>query len=1171
MFDEDMVDHIAKVLELLDLIKIPRVDSHRLRMNVFPLSLAADARQWWINKGDGKITTWKELMEKFFCKFYLESHDGEDEMLDKMDNWRIDPLEFISRVNSSFKNHIRVDGRTKKVLFHAWMNGSWNKIPIKGIVPCNNKWEESNYGNPPNASTYSFFEPYLKPHEQNYTEKRGELIQMKRKDNKINDEKPYKRIYQSLEYGRYSVSKVLDTAYRWFLRDGGKNPTVKQVRRRAKTIGYLGSKYMPEDASSKKFLVRNFTNYKMTDSRPVLEQYNELLEILGRFTQHKMNMDESIQDSDKPKGNNVDGPLVVNMVEHNNSFGYNDNKGKQKHHDTKDDPNKKPKVTCWKYGKPRHLKRDCKGGNVGNKANVSGTKGLRDGFSNPLKGQNMFNKSLQIYYVTYVSEVYFLQDDDVSWWVDSGATMHVCKDRCWFKTYESLNDGSILHMGNKSTALVHGRGCVDLRLGHVYFKRMQDMSKDSDLCDLHATLSLGNKKYYVTFIDDASRKNKVLKEMVKSMLSYSRLSQGFWGKAMLTACYLLNRVPNKRNMITPYELKTKKKPNLNYLRVWGCKVDVRLPDLKLKTLVDINSIIESRDVIFDEHRFSSVRRLSQRSLKDRTEDSSGLVVSERVTEEVVQQPEFELRKDKRHRTPKDFGPKFPLYLIEGTRDEIFDQHSYCFNVEDDLKTFDEAIKSQDTSSLQMDFQKKLKVHGTIKKFKARLVIQGFKQKSGINYFDTYALVARISTIRLLIAMTSIHNLIIHQIDVKTAFLNRELEEEVYINKPLGYVMSGNENKVCKLIKSLYGLKQAPKQWHQKFDEVVLSNSYLLNQANKCIYSKIDGSSKEVIICQYIDDMLIFGTDQVWVDLTKKFLSSRFSMKDMGEADVIFGIRIKHESNVSTPLDTYEKLMPNKGLAVFNLSILGVYDVSWISSTKDNSSTSGWVFLLGGGTISWASKKQTCITGSTMEFEFVALVAAGKEAKWLKNLLLEIPMWVKPMAPISIRCDSAATLAKAYSQMYNGMFRHLGVRHSMIRELITNGVVSIEFLRSQQNLVDHLTKGLARDLVIKSAEEIGLKGLKHMFYKSSQGCAWNLLKGDEVSNFPMVDFFGKLLSMSMNKEKLPMRYQVSSKTDKVLENVSGKTISGVHSWILRYKISYIPVIKDDDLAWRRIIA
>ncbi|GJY83454.1 hypothetical protein Tco_0496830 [Tanacetum coccineum] len=192
----------------------------------------------------------------------------------------------------------------------------------------------------------------------------------------------------------------------------------------------LEDKYMAEDASSKKFLVSNCTNYKMIDSRPVLKQYNELLSIIGRFTQHKMNMDEAIQDNDKPKGNNVVGPSVVNMVEHKNSSRYNDNKGKRKHHDnTRVDPNKKAKPTCWKCGKTDDIKRDCKGVNVGNKANGSDTKGLVDGSSNSLKGQNIFNKSLQALYVTYVSEAYFVQDDDVAWRVDSGATVHVHKDR----------------------------------------------------------------------------------------------------------------------------------------------------------------------------------------------------------------------------------------------------------------------------------------------------------------------------------------------------------------------------------------------------------------------------------------------------------------------------------------------------------------------------------------------------------------------------------------------------------------------------------------------------------------------------------------------------------------------------------------------------------------------
>ncbi|XP_048605020.1 secreted RxLR effector protein 161-like [Brassica napus] len=114
---------------------------------------------------------------------------------------------------------------------------------------------------------------------------------------------------------------------------------------------------------------------------------------------------------------------------------------------------------------------------------------------------------------------------------------------------------------------------------------------------------------------------------------------------------------------------------------------------------------------------------------------------------------------------------------------------------------------------------------------------------------------------------------------------------------------------------------------------------------------------------------------------------------------------------------YLKGTINYGLSYVGFSSVleGYSDASWITNIQDHYSTSGWVFLLGGGAISWASKKQTCITSSTMESEFVALAATGKEAEWLRNLVYEIPLWRKPASPISIHCDSQATLAKAYSQ------------------------------------------------------------------------------------------------------------------------------------------------------------
>ncbi|GAA0181507.1 transmembrane signal receptor [Lithospermum erythrorhizon] len=155
------------------------------------------------------------------------------------------------------------------------------------------------------------------------------------------------------------------------------------------------------------------------------------------------------------------------------------------------------------------------------------------------------------------------------------------------------------------------------------------------------------------------------------------------------------------------------------------------------------------------------------------------------------------------------------------------------------------------------FKKKMKVDGTIDKFKARLAAKGYFQKEGIDYFDTYAPVARTTTNRVLIALASMHNLVIHQMDVKIAFLNGELDEEVYMEQPKGFIVPG--------------------------------------QKHKYVYCKFNGN-KGVLICLYVDNMLIFSTDLQQVEETKKFLSTKFSMKDIGVADVILGIKITRSSN-----------------------------------------------------------------------------------------------------------------------------------------------------------------------------------------------------------------------------------------------------------------------------------
>jgi hypothetical protein len=105
-------------------------------------------------------------------------------------------------------------------------------------------------------------------------------------------------------------------------------------------------------------------------------------------------------------------------------------------------------------------------------------------------------------------------------------------------------------------------------------------------------------------------------------------------------------------------------------------------------------------------------------------------------------------------------------------------------------------------------------------------------------------------------MAASYGLIIHQMDVKTAFLNRELDEKIYMDQPEGFIADGQENKVCKLLKSLYGLKQAPKQWHEKFDNTLTAAGFAVNEGDSCVYYRY-GRGEAVMLCLYVDDILIF--------------------------------------------------------------------------------------------------------------------------------------------------------------------------------------------------------------------------------------------------------------------------------------------------------------------------
>src|SRR4051812_18458884 len=148
----------------------------------------------------------------------------------------------------------------------------------------------------------------------------------------------------------------------------------------------------------------------------------------------------------------------------------------------------------------------------------------------------------------------------------------------------------------------------------------------------------------------------------------------------------------------------------------------------------------------------------------------------------------------------------------------------------------------------------------------------------------------LKSVQISLAIAAFFDYVIWQMDVKTAFLNRNLEEDVYMIQPEGFVDPENASKVCKLEKSIYGLKKASRSWNIHFKEVVKSFGFIKNEKEPCVFKNFSGSSI-VFLILYVDDILLIGNDIPMLDAVKDSLKNTFSMKDLGEAAYIFGIKI----------------------------------------------------------------------------------------------------------------------------------------------------------------------------------------------------------------------------------------------------------------------------------------
>ncbi|GJT90111.1 retrovirus-related pol polyprotein from transposon TNT 1-94 [Tanacetum coccineum] len=322
------------------------------------------------------------------------------------------------------------------------------------------------------------------------------------------------------------------------------------------------------------------------------------------------------------------------------------------------------------------------------------------------------------------------------------------------------------------------------------------------------------------------------------------------------------------------------------------------------------------------------------------------------------------------------------------------------------------------------FRNKLDENGVVSRNKARLVAQGYNQQEGIDYDETYAPVARLESIRILLAYACALDFKLFQMDVKSAFLNGFINEEVYVAQPPGFIDFEKPNHVYKLKKALYGLKQAPKAWYDRLKAFLIKHEYKIGMVDNTLFTK-KKSSNLIIVQIYVDDIIFGSTCQDMCDDFAKIMHDEFEMSMMGELNFFLGLQIKQMEDgiffnqskyikemlkkfgledskpMKTPMSSDTKLTKDEecesvdstkyrgmiGTAHLGLwypKRTGIEIVVYAESDHagdyvDRKSTSGICTFVGCCLTSWFSKKQTALAISTTEAEYVSAGKACQQA------------------------------------------------------------------------------------------------------------------------------------------------------------------------------------------------
>ncbi|RVW29940.1 Retrovirus-related Pol polyprotein from transposon RE1 [Vitis vinifera] len=365
---------------------------------------------------------------------------------------------------------------------------------------------------------------------------------------------------------------------------------------------------------------------------------------------------------------------------------------------------------------------------------------------------------------------------------------------------------------------------------------------------------------------------------------------------------------------------------------------------------------------------------------------------------------------------------------------------------------------------------KYKADGSLERFKARLVAKGYTQTYGIDYTETFAPVAKINTIRVLLSLAANLDWPLQQFDVKNAFLHGELSEEVYMDLPPGCMVSEKQcQKVCKLKKSLYGLKQSPRAWFGRFTKSMRAFGYRQSNSDHTLFLKKQHGKITTLIV-YVDDMVVIGNDLEERKALQNYLSREFEMKDLGHLKYFLGLKFLDqvkEFSVSKK-GRYQRLVGRLMYLAHTRPDLA-YALSVVSQYMHNPgeqhmnaimrilrrSTSGYFTFIGGNLVTWKSKKQNVVARSSAEAEFRGMALRLCETLWLRLLLQDLGYLSRQ--PIRLFCDNKAACDIAHNPVQHDRTKHVEVDRFFIKGKLDDKIVELLKIRSEDQLADILTK------------------------------------------------------------------------------------------------------------------